>query len=58
MSLLSAISHFAHEYRDARARYLTEREVSSLPLEVRKDIGWPSEMAPRCQTTNPVWLKH
>lgn len=41
MSVLSAISHFARDFRAARARYLTERQISSLPYEVRKDIGWP-----------------
>ena len=58
MSLLSAISNIADEYRNARARYLTEREVGALPLEIQKDIGWPAEATPRRQATNPVWLKN
>jgi len=42
MSILSTLSRIAHEYHDARVRYLTEREVSALPPEIRKDIGWPT----------------
>ena len=41
MSVISALSHLANEYRAARSRYLTERQVRSLPLEIQKDIGWP-----------------
>ena len=41
MSLFSAIGHLAHEYKAARTRYLTEREIGSLPFEIQKDIGWP-----------------
>ncbi len=41
MSLFSAIGHLAHEYKEARARYLTERQIGSLPFEIQKDIGWP-----------------
>lgn len=41
MSILSAIGRFAAEFSDARSRYLTERQVRSLPYEVQKDIGWP-----------------
>jgi len=41
MSLFSAIGHLAHEYKAARGRYLAEREIASLPLEIQKDIGWP-----------------
>ena len=41
MSVMSALSHLATEYRAARRRYLTERQVRSLPIESQKDIGWP-----------------
>jgi hypothetical protein len=41
MSIFSAISRLAHEYRDARSRHQTERQVQSLPYEIQKDIGWP-----------------
>jgi hypothetical protein len=41
MSILSTISRLAHEYSEARSRYLTERSISALPIELQKDIGWP-----------------
>jgi hypothetical protein len=41
MTILSTISRLAHEYSAARARYLTERSINSLPIELQKDIGWP-----------------
>ena len=41
MSLFSAIGHLAHEYKAARARYATERQLGALPFEIQKDIGWP-----------------
>lgn len=41
MSVISALSQLATEYRAARSRYLTERQVRSLPIEIQKDIGWP-----------------
>lgn len=42
MSILSTLSRIAHEYHDARTRYLTERQISALPIELQKDIGWPN----------------
>ncbi len=45
MSILSTIGHYAAEYSAARARYLTERQVRSLPTEIQKDIGWPDAYA-------------
>lgn len=41
MSIVSVIGNLATEYAAARSRYLTERQVHSLPLEIQKDIGWP-----------------
>ena len=41
MSIISTISHYAHEFTAARTRYLTERTIRSLPFELQKDIGWP-----------------
>jgi hypothetical protein len=41
MSILSTIGRLAAEYSEARARYLTERSIHALPLELQKDIGWP-----------------
>jgi hypothetical protein len=41
MSLFSAIGLLAREYKDARSRYLTSRQLGALPFEVQEDIGWP-----------------
>ena len=41
MSILSSIGRIATGYSAARIRYRTERALRSLPLDLRKDIGWP-----------------
>ncbi|MER8966322.1 hypothetical protein NKI25_11415 [Mesorhizobium sp. M0808] len=41
MSVLSSIGRVAARYSAARARYRSERAILSLPIELRKDIGWP-----------------
>jgi hypothetical protein len=41
MTILSSIGRIAAEYSTARARYRAERALRSLPVELRKDIGWP-----------------
>jgi hypothetical protein len=41
MSIVSAFGRIAREYRSARARFLTERAIRDLPMELQKDIGWP-----------------
>ena len=51
MSLFSAIGHLAQEYKEARARYLTERQIGSLPFEIQKDIGWPPSDTRRLAST-------
>jgi hypothetical protein len=45
MSVLSTLGRYAAEFSAARARYLTERQVRSLPVEIQKDIGWPDAHA-------------
>jgi hypothetical protein len=45
MSIISTIGRIAAEYSAARSRYLTERQVRSLPVEIQKDIGWPDAHA-------------
>lgn len=47
MSILSTISHYAHEFAEARTRYLTERTIRALPFELQKDIGWPEASGSR-----------
>jgi hypothetical protein len=41
MSFLSSVGRIATHYSAARARYRSERALLSLPIELRKDIGWP-----------------
>jgi hypothetical protein len=41
MSILSSVGRIANRYSAARARYRSERALLSLPIELRKDIGWP-----------------
>lgn len=48
MFILQGISRLATEYSRVRSRYLTERSVRALPLEIQKDIGWPD-----LQTSRP-----
>lgn len=47
MSILSTISRLAHEYSEARTRYVTERSINALPTELQKDIGWPGAFEDR-----------
>ena len=44
MSIFSTLGHLAHRYSQARARYLTERAIRTLPMELQKDIGWPDTL--------------
>lgn len=41
MSLMNAFLVYMQHAREARERARTERLVSELPPEIRKDIGWP-----------------
>ncbi|BCH15159.1 hypothetical protein [Mesorhizobium sp. L-2-11] len=41
MSILSSVGRIATRYSAARSRYRSERALLSLPIELRKDIGWP-----------------
>ena len=41
MTILSTISRLAADYRARRRRLATYLEISSLPVELQKDIGWP-----------------
>ena len=41
MSILSSIGRIATEYAATRARYRAARTLYLLPLDIRKDIGWP-----------------
>lgn len=41
MSILGRLSQYARNYKDRRERMWTYLQVSSLPHEMQKDIGWP-----------------
>lgn len=57
MSILSTINRLAHEYSEARNRYLTERSIRSLPIELQKDIGWPDGYENRTRSFSPgTWM--
>ncbi len=47
MSVYSALSHLAAEWRSAREEARTRRIVNSLPAEIQKDIGWPDAQSNR-----------
>jgi hypothetical protein len=47
MSVLTTFGRLAHTYSEARARYLTERAIRNLPIELQKDIGWPDTVDTR-----------
>ncbi|MEI9404600.1 hypothetical protein O7A05_20910 [Mesorhizobium sp. Cs1330R2N1] len=47
MSILSSIARIAAEYTATRARYRAARTLYLLPLDIRKDIGWPEPGDPR-----------
>ncbi|TPI37327.1 hypothetical protein FJW05_26655 [Mesorhizobium sp. B2-9-1] len=47
MSILSSIARIATEYTATRARYRAARALYMLPLDIRKDIGWPEPGDPR-----------
>jgi hypothetical protein len=55
MSVMSALSHLVTEYRAARSRYLTERQVRSLPFEIQKDIGWPDARGTGSDSSLSSW---
>lgn len=41
MSVFSAIGRYAADYRARRRRFQTYLQISGLPREIQKDIGWP-----------------
>jgi len=56
MSIFTALDGIVAGYTAARSRYLTARTLGSLPIELRKDIGWPDAMDARIEprTARPV----
>lgn len=47
MSMMNAFLLYIRHVRAARERIRTERLVSELPPEIRKDIGWPGSYPSR-----------
>lgn len=47
MSILSALSRYAGDYRERRRRLRTYMHIAGLPPEIRKDIGWTERDQPR-----------
>ena len=45
MSILNRLSRYATDYRARRRRVRTYIEITSLPREIQKDIGWPDAYA-------------
>jgi hypothetical protein len=58
MSVYSALSHIAAEWRSARDEARTRRIVNSLPLEIQKDIGWPDSHATRQSARTRTWSEY
>jgi hypothetical protein len=40
MSIFTTIARYTSDYRARRRRYYNHLKLSSLPLEIQKDIGW------------------
>lgn len=57
MSILTTISRLASDYRARRRRLETYLEITALPPEIRKDIGWPGGAADRDARRRSVTLR-
>ena len=40
MSIFESLSRFTSNYRARRRRYNNYMKLSSLPMDIQKDIGW------------------
>ena len=45
MSIITTIGNFAADYRARRRALQTYLQISALPREIQKDIGWPDAFA-------------
>jgi hypothetical protein len=41
-SIVRALGGLLHRAADARRRYSEQRALDALPLDLRKDLGWPA----------------
>jgi len=55
MSILTTITRLASDYRARRRRLATYIEISNLPHDLQKDIGWPDPVEERRE---PVRRRH
>lgn len=58
MSVHAAVTEYLRRRVALWERRRTERFISNLPLEVRKDIGWPSDETPArtvARMQNSLW---
>lgn len=53
MSIMRTIGRLAADYRARRRRLATYLEISSLPLDIQKDIGWPDSTTERREPQRP-----
>jgi hypothetical protein len=58
MSVYSALSTIAAEWRSAREEARTRRIVGSLPIEIQKDIGWRDSPPTRQTARSSDWSGH
>ncbi|TKT80054.1 hypothetical protein [Aquamicrobium sp. LC103] len=54
MSILTTVGRFITELNRNRVRNSTARLISELPLDMQKDIGWPSAYYNNRGRPNPV----
>lgn len=47
MPIIDTLSRIARDFRARRRRMATLSHLSSLPLDIRKDIGWPDPLERR-----------
>jgi len=43
MTVLSRFNEYVRNYHNAMSRRRTQRVIGTLPPEILKDIGWPSQ---------------
>jgi len=44
MTIYSTIARVAADWRHARSAAKTRRVIAALPVDIRKDIGWPDAL--------------
>lgn len=44
MTIYSTLARVAADWRHARSAARTRRVIAALPVDIRKDIGWPDAL--------------